>query len=714
MSGANQSNHSLMYKSKSGHHLNAFKERLNGDKKQNRVDRRFESFQRNRMVEPTPQRVIDTATDANVGNFPTVSVDGSVRIANDDQKKLSKQQVFKQRFADYLKNKEAAKVKNAVRLKPFVSAVPSGKIVDVVKRKANPPPKKTNLEVLNPIPICDTPNHRSPINTRSKKLKLVPMEQLTPKRNKRKSINIRRNNIQAKPKVATLSRPGTSGRRLSITKNSRAKITNNNRSTSGAIKKVLKVTQPPKVVVKPKVAIKTTTTSVKATAAKKATPVASNTKNVLSKNRLQPKVTVKSAITLASPYKKALSPKPCTSKQAETKMNPLGPVVQFMKSPKIPARFKFGPSSFNGGVASTAVKPKVKPNSTCSPKSLFDDSVSPIGDESEATPKSSSSKRQSRIHKTPKPVPAIDEKFVSPFVKIARKLPTVTVSNDASDATTKDNGNVSTPTQNDKAVSNIVNYVSPFVTLSRGKRRFSAKEEAEARETKYKLESRKSLDLNESVTDRQHKEAAAYFRLQVQKETERFEALCDKWTKYIEENKGTDKLPEDNIDQIDVAIGQTKLLLRSKFKQFSTLVDQCADRNFTPKVKPQDLEGFWSLVGIQIERLSDRFDKLSHLEQNQWQDPSIEPVKVKKIRNAGITKTKPQAKRQIRSALTQLLNVARKNQNEMKNNGTASDEMNCIMFLNKRKSILNTSNLNDSKIRRTMTPSKIPWTVSIT
>lgn len=729
MSVTNKSNHSMMYKSKSGQHLNATKERINGEKKQNRGDRRFEAFQKNRLIEPTPKKVIDTATDEGIGSFTTISHDETVKISNNIPQKVSKQQEFKQRFTDYMKKKEEQKVqkmKNAAKSKPFVSAVPSGKIVDVdkipaVKRNVNLPVKKTKLAVLNTIPICDTPNHRSPINTRSKKLKLVPMmsiEQLTPKRKKIKSNEIRK--IQIKSNAA-LSHPTTSGRRLSANKNIRAvkKTVNNSRTTSGAIKKAMRVLQPPKVVTKPKVDTKITTTSVKATTAvKKATTVAPNTKKLLTKNGLQPKNAVKPNTT------KALQSKPSTSKQAENELNPPEQVVQFMKSPKIPTRFKFGTSNwqlFNGGVASTAVKPKVKQNSSSSPKNLFNESFSPIEDDSEAKQESSSAKRRSKIHKTPKFVSVNNEKFVSPFVKIARKVPTISVS-DTINALNDDNETTvttaseemeRTPIQKTEILTNSVNYVSPFVTLTRGHRRFSAKKEAEARESMYKLDSRKSLDFNESVTDRQHREAAVYFRLQVQQEKDRFNALCDKWSKYLEENIGTENLPEENVDQINVTIGQTRLLLRSKFQQFSTLVEQCADTSFTPKVKPQDLEGFWSLVRIQVDKLTDRFDRLDNLEQNQWQDPSIEPVKVKKIRDAGIKKPKAQAKRPMNSALAQMLKAARKNYKETKNNEIQCDDGGDIMFLSKRKSVLNTSNLNNSKTRCLLTPSKIPWTVSI-
>lgn len=132
-------------------------------------------------------------------------------------------------------------------------------------------------------------------------------------------------------------------------------------------------------------------------------------------------------------------------------------------------------------------------------------------------------------------------------------------------------------------------YVSPFVTISRGARA-SFRKEKEARNVKYALESRKSFDLNQSIENRQKKEAAGYFRLQMQREKNQFDSLVTYWQKYAHENA----IQSEYSDLIDVAIGQTKLLTTSKFKQFNNLIEQCENSEGDKVVKPEDLEVIFS------------------------------------------------------------------------------------------------------------------------
>lgn len=98
---------------------------------------------------------------------------------------------------------------------------------------------------------------------------------------------------------------------------------------------------------------------------------------------------------------------------------------------------------------------------------------------------------------------------------------------------------------------NTSHYVSPFVTISR--------------EVKYSLDCR--------VEERQKKEAAAYFRLQIERERTRLDSLVSHW-----QHCADCESPADFRDMINVVIGQTKLLTTSKFKQFDNLIEQC-ERN---------------------------------------------------------------------------------------------------------------------------------------
>lgn len=178
-----------------------------------------------------------------------------------------------------------------------------------------------------------------------------------------------------------------------------------------------------------------------------------------------------------------------------------------------------------------------------------------------------------------------------------------------------------------------LNYVSPFVTIARGKG--SAHKEIKVRESFYKLELSQP-NLTSPVT-RQHREAAKYFYFQLSDETDKLKEMINYWDKYKQEN--ADRMDSVYVDQIDVAIGQTRLLIRKKFKQFSDLIEQCEEGTSQPPVLPKDLEGFWNMVFMQIDNCKGRFNKLNTLKENDWVEVDLLPVKVvKQTKNRKPTK----------------------------------------------------------------------------
>lgn len=64
--------------------------------------------------------------------------------------------------------------------------------------------------------------------------------------------------------------------------------------------------------------------------------------------------------------------------------------------------------------------------------------------------------------------------------------------------------------------------------------------------------------------------------------------------------------------QVRSAIGLAHLLVNQRFKQFSGLIKDCDDGK-TPKVTPQDLEGFWEMVYFQVEDIYNKFQKLDSI-----------------------------------------------------------------------------------------------------
>ncbi|XP_075166690.1 guanylate kinase-associated family member mars [Haematobia irritans] len=235
-----------------------------------------------------------------------------------------------------------------------------------------------------------------------------------------------------------------------------------------------------------------------------------------------------------------------------------------------------------------------------------------------------------------------------------------------------------------------INYLSPFVSVSRGK--VSLKKEKEKRNSIYlattgedgvqPLEETK-ITIAEQLTSPQYSaevrrtvEAVRYFRKQLQEEIDRLHQQCDVWEEYKAAN--LEKLQSANCDDmIDVAIGQTRLLTSKKFMQFKGLIDRCEARatgigdvpddgsEKTKNVEAVDLEGFWSMLGIQIDNLEKRFENLNRWKANDWLDPDETKPKEKKPKN--LTKVKKAAaapaKAKPNSALQQML---RKKQAEMR------------------------------------------------
>lgn len=412
------------------------------------------------------------------------------------------------------------------------------------------------------------------------------------------------------------------------------------------------------------------TTSSKALATKvKVTQVASSTAQ---KTAEAPVVKAKPKIT-ATVSRPAIQAK----KPATVTKSPASKPFTINEVPEIPSKFDFTTSTAVKSRPSVVVPVRSRSNSA----QLFNESISPIE------------------NGTPKPQFASAQKATKASPPVLEEI--------------KDENE--TPVKPEAEPNTSVNYVSPFVTISRGKHR--SNKEREARETKYKLTSRMSVDLNESTEDRQNKEAAIYFRLQIKNETERLLALVEKWTAIKEDD--AESIPSEYVDQIDVAIGQTRLLINSKFTQFSGLVDKCEAAVAMHSVRPEDLEGFWGMVYIQVENCNKRFDRLDVLKANDWQDPDIKVTKTKKIKaNGAITKAKAKTIKP-NSVLMEMLMKARKKVMESKENKeTQIGVVGPVFSLSRRKSLLQNRSSNFSPAKRSSTPSKgtprkTIWIVSI-
>ncbi|XP_010076562.1 PREDICTED: disks large-associated protein 5 [Pterocles gutturalis] len=141
----------------------------------------------------------------------------------------------------------------------------------------------------------------------------------------------------------------------------------------------------------------------------------------------------------------------------------------------------------------------------------------------------------------------------------------------------------------------------------------------------------KSDDIREQEHD------VPYFRNILRSETEKLMSQCLQWDGKLELD-----IPEDAKDLIRTTVGQTRLLIAERFKQFEGLVDNCEFKRGEKETTCADLDGFWDMVNFQVEDVNKKFDNLKKLQDNGWQPldvPSKAIVKKKTVPN-GVSKPK--------------------------------------------------------------------------
>ncbi|XP_067627730.1 guanylate kinase-associated protein mars [Eurosta solidaginis] len=256
-----------------------------------------------------------------------------------------------------------------------------------------------------------------------------------------------------------------------------------------------------------------------------------------------------------------------------------------------------------------------------------------------------------------------------------------------------------TPTSNESE--RPVNYVGSFVSISRGK--VSARKEREKRDSIYvpsadvtllatapntpvkakqEVMCQPTIVTPISIEARRMLEAVRYFRQQLNSEIERLHALCDQWEVYKQQNSNL--LQETcGDDMINVTVGQAKLLTSKKFQQFGGLIDRCESgargtaaacdgSEDTKPVTDVDLEGFWSMLNLQVENVEKRFDNLTRWKSNNWSDPddAIQTNKqIKPKAKSNLTKVKKaKAPAKTAKASSGLQAMLRKMHAEMRKN----------------------------------------------
>ncbi|KAL1502222.1 hypothetical protein ABEB36_007396 [Hypothenemus hampei] len=211
-------------------------------------------------------------------------------------------------------------------------------------------------------------------------------------------------------------------------------------------------------------------------------------------------------------------------------------------------------------------------------------------------------------------------------------------------------------------------YISPFVTLSRGKKN-ATQEFKVRRSTNVDLANCTPEVRDVVLTNSQALSPEAgvnFFMSKLNLEIDRITAICQQWEDYLKDPS----MPEEATCSINVALGQSRLLMSQKFKQFKSLICEYKEQKGETKVTCMDLHGYWDTMYIQVEDLNKRFDNLDRLKSNDWKE--MLPIE-KKVRKVKVSK--PKTKKQA-TASSQLLKMMKKIREQTKEpkNGIESDE----------------------------------------
>ncbi|XP_039568858.1 disks large-associated protein 5 isoform X2 [Passer montanus] len=166
---------------------------------------------------------------------------------------------------------------------------------------------------------------------------------------------------------------------------------------------------------------------------------------------------------------------------------------------------------------------------------------------------------------------------------------------------------------------------------------------------------------------REQEHDVPYFRNILRTETERLLSQCLQWEGNLELD-----IPEDAKDLIRSTVGQTRLLIGERFKQFEGLVDNCEFKRGEKETTCTDLDGFWDMVNFQIEDVNKKFDNLVKLQDNEWKplDVPSKAVVKKKAVPSGVAKAKVEAAARA-AARSRLAFVKAAMRDRMKQGGAA-------------------------------------------
>ncbi|XP_050535248.1 guanylate kinase-associated protein mars isoform X2 [Daktulosphaira vitifoliae] len=174
--------------------------------------------------------------------------------------------------------------------------------------------------------------------------------------------------------------------------------------------------------------------------------------------------------------------------------------------------------------------------------------------------------------------------------------------------------------------------LSPFVCTTRGQ--------------KWKPSPRKPPKLSELFEKYEDNNVADIYRKKLDDKTVELQQKVKYWTEFSSENNN---IPDSFKDEIDVVCGQTKLLTTDKFMQMRSLIEEFDNKSGSMPIKTADLDGFWDMLLLQVEKLEKQFKQLITMKENNW--IPFQPVAKKTIKKYD----KNERVLQVKSKITEFL-----------------------------------------------------------
>ena len=125
-----------------------------------------------------------------------------------------------------------------------------------------------------------------------------------------------------------------------------------------------------------------------------------------------------------------------------------------------------------------------------------------------------------------------------------------------------------------------------------------------------------SLEINEDRVSQPNHDVP-YFRNILQLGIEKLTSHCLEWDRKLELD-----IPDDAKGLVRAAVGQTRLCMQGRFKQFEGLVDNCEYKRGEKETTCADPDGSGDMVSFQIEDVNQKFNHLTELEESGRQNNS--------------------------------------------------------------------------------------------